>query len=120
MNVDDWHAHLAAAPVTVNQRGRIAAECQRLGLTDRAERLELLAALAGLDELDTTADLTQGQAGQLCGILLRTRDRGELPDLTDVDEDQGEDLDPSPRYTLADLLADLTAAIRATWPDLGG
>jgi hypothetical protein len=34
--------------------------------------------MLGLDELETTADLTMGQAGQLVGGLARFADRGEL------------------------------------------
>jgi len=80
MNKDEWHAVLATEPATSNQRGAIMREFGRLGFGegDRTERLAACAALLGLDELDTTGDLTMGQAGQLVGTLMRFADRGEL------------------------------------------
>lgn len=94
MNLDDWRAALDERPVTAHQRGAIMRECGRLGLRDRGERLAVLAALIGLEELNSTADLTQGQGGKVVGILQRIRDRSELPgrDAADeVDKDQADE-----------------------------
>jgi hypothetical protein len=82
VNRADWHAHIESVPLTPAQRGRIMAECARLGLAGRAERLAVLARLLGLDGLGSTADLTQGQAGRLVSLFQRIRDRSGLPEIT--------------------------------------
>jgi hypothetical protein len=82
-------------------------ECDRLGLDDRAERLAVCAALLGVDELGSTRDLVMGQAGQLLNILQRTRDRGDLPDVTpaaDGDEDQGDEQVGEDRITIPEAI----------------
>lgn len=81
MRKDEWDQVLATAPATPNQRGAIMREFGRLGFHpryDRAERLAACAALLGVDELGSTADLTQGQAGQLVNVLRLTTDRAAL------------------------------------------
>lgn len=78
MTRDEWNSVLETEPITPNQRGRIMEECWRLGLHTRAERLAVLAGLLGLDGLDSTSDLTMGQAGQLVNVLQRTSKRTEL------------------------------------------
>jgi hypothetical protein len=81
MNRDEYLAVLETEPVTPNQRGAILGHFRRLGFhprSDRAERLAICAALAGLDALGATAELTMGQAGQVINVLERTRDRAEL------------------------------------------
>lgn len=78
MNRDEWNQVLDTEPLTPNQRGAIMGEFTRLGIRDRAERLAACAALLGIDALATTADLTQGQAGQLVNVLERTTDRDAL------------------------------------------
>jgi hypothetical protein len=69
VNLADWHAVLASEPATCGQVGAIHGECQRLGLTDRAERLAVTATLLGLDGLDSTRDLVMGDAGRLVRML---------------------------------------------------
>ncbi len=93
MTRDEYLAVLESEPATPNQRGAIVRACDRLGLTDRAERLAMCAALLGLDALGSTGELTMGQADQLVNVLQRTRDRAELPDTTaaTTDDDRGED-----------------------------
>lgn len=78
MNLSEWHQVLATEPATPNQVGRIRAEFGRLGITGRAERLAITAALLDLDDLGSTRDLTMGEAGRLCGLLPLVGDRAEL------------------------------------------
>ena len=78
MTREEWNKVLAIAPLTAAQRGAIQGEFTRLGVTDRAERLAISAALLGLDRLGSTTDLTQGQAGKLLGQLRDIRNRDEL------------------------------------------
>lgn len=82
MNRDEWNDLMATERITRNQRGAIMREFDRLGFhykRDRADRLAVCAALLGIDGLDSTDDLTQGQAGQLVNALQRTATRAELP-----------------------------------------
>jgi hypothetical protein len=82
VNREEYLARLATEPATANQRGAIMSEFERLGFhhrRDRAERLAVCAALLGTGELGSTAELTQGQAGQLVNLLQRITDRAELP-----------------------------------------
>lgn len=70
---------LATTPATRAQVGAIAGEFQRrMGVRRRDQRLEISAALLHLDGLNSTADLTMGQAGKLLHILRSTPDRAEL------------------------------------------
>lgn len=81
MSREDWYDHIESVPVTGNQLGRIIAEYRRLGLggaEDRAGRLAITAALAGTGELDSTRDLTQGQAGRVVHALLGCPDQASL------------------------------------------
>lgn len=83
MNLDEWHAVLESEPLTGSQLGAILGEFRRLGLdgdADRAERLAVTAALAGLAELDSTRSLTMGEAGQAFAALRRCEDRSDLPE----------------------------------------
>jgi len=94
---------------------------------DRAERLAISAALLDLDGLDSTKDLTMGQAGQLYRTLVDIRDRGELhaaahlADEDQADEDQADE-DQADRLTLAQMimravvLMNLPARIREKAP----
>jgi hypothetical protein len=95
MTRDEYLAMLESDPVTPGQRGAIMRECDRLGLTDRAERLSVLAELLDLDALGSTGELTMGQAGKLVNARQNTRDRGDLPDVTTAagpgDDGQDED-----------------------------
>lgn len=79
MNLAEFHIRLASEPATWNQRGRIMAECARLGLDDRAGRLAVCAVLAGLDELDSTRDLVMGDAGLIVRTLTEAASRDDLP-----------------------------------------
>ena len=71
-----------AGPATARQAGALAGRFAGLGVTDRAERLAVCAALLGLDGLATSRDLTVGQAGRLLHALGDCQDRAELPDVT--------------------------------------
>lgn len=104
MTRDEWFAMLDSEPVTPNQRGAIMRECDRLGIVDRSERLAVLAALAGLDALGSTADLTMGQAGQIVNALQRTRDRAELPDMARVDDERQGDEPAGEQISIAEAL----------------
>lgn len=106
MSLADWHACIESAPLTDNQLGRIMAEWARLGLAaddDRAERLSITAALAGVDNLGSTLELTQGQAGRVVRALSETRHRDDLPAIEPAEPEP----QPTPRLT-------------ATWADLTG
>lgn len=113
MTRDEYLAVLATEPATANQRGRIMAECDRLGLTDRAERLAVLAELLDIDELDTTAELVMGQAGHLVNLLQRTSDRAELPGIAAADDvdDQGGEQPAAESLTVAGLLMQIAVAL---------
>jgi len=84
---DEWNAYAASVPLTPPQRGAILGHCARLGLVDRRERLAVLAELLNYDGLESTADLTLGDAGRLVNILEHTHDRAELPDVGQLDGD---------------------------------
>lgn len=117
MTRDEYLAVLEHEPVTENQRGRIMHECDRLGLVDRAERLAVLAAVLGVDELGSTEDLTMGQGGQLVAILTHTRDRAELPDVDeDQDDEPAADLDAAAeQISIAEVLQRLALVIYAAF-----
>jgi hypothetical protein len=73
-------------PLTRTQLGAVHGEFERLGFgrADRAERLEISAAVAGYPgKLATTKDLTMGEAGRLIGVL---RQCDDIADLIDPDE----------------------------------
>lgn len=95
MNRDERNHVLDSEAATPNQRGAIMRECDRLGLVDRAERLAILAGLLGVDALDSSGNLTQGDAGRLVRILRNTRERAELPEITAAagGDDDGQDHD---------------------------
>jgi hypothetical protein len=114
VNRDEWNAVLATESATANQLGAIMGEFARLGISDRAERLAVCAALLDLDELDTSADLTMGDAGRLLNVLQHTADRAELPDVTALDGDGSDDERTgagtragSKPVTIADLIGQL-------------
>lgn len=113
MNRDEWNAELAVRPATANQCGAIMRECARLGVKSRPERLAVCTALAGVDILRSTADLTQGQAGQLVKALQQIRSPEELRQATAAaaiaDRERTED-----RLTAADHPGE--SAPRTTWP----
>ena len=111
MRLDEWHHVLATEPATPNQRGVIMREFERLGFgeADRAERLAICAALAGLENLGSTADLRMGEAGQVYRVLLGVADRDELRAAAGVvDEDQAhEDDEGQDERVLNETLAGL-------------
>jgi hypothetical protein len=123
MMLDEWHAVLATAPATPNQRGAIMREFERLGFgeADRAERLAICAALAGLENLGSTADLRMGEAGQVYRVLLAVGDRGELlaaagtggedqaAEVDDDDEDQAAEVDDDDEDQAAEVDDEQTA-----------
>jgi hypothetical protein len=66
-----------AGPLTGRQLGAVHGEFRRLGFHpwyDRTARLELSAAVLGLDMLESTKSLTLGEAGQLVRALRDCRD----------------------------------------------
>jgi hypothetical protein len=120
VKLGEWHQVLATAPATPNQRGAIMGEFERLGFeeADRAERLAICAALAGLENLGSTADLTMGQAGQLYRMLLDIGDRDELlaaagladeDQAAEIDEDQADEQQPA-GLTIAEAIKQLILA----------
>lgn len=90
MRLEEWRQVQETESASPNQVGRIVAEFERLGFgeADRAGRLAVTAALAGLDRLGSTRDLTLGQAGKLCGMLPRIASRDELPAAAGAAADQ--------------------------------
>ncbi len=112
MTRDEYLAVLAETPATPNQVGAIVHECERLGLADRAERLAITAALAGLDELASTRDLTMGEAGRLCRMLPLVADRAEL--LAELLAARSEC--PVPLMTLVQVIALALVQLRAHYP----
>jgi hypothetical protein len=114
VTLDEWHEVLATEPATPNQVGRIRAEFGRLGLTDRAGRLAITAALAGLDDLGSTRDLTLGQAGRLCGMLPHVASRGELLAAAGLgSEGHAPEAAEQPAVTLIEVIRDLIVQIYA-------
>jgi hypothetical protein len=77
-----WCAHAEATPATPAQVHLVHRHFRRLGFggwhAHRAERLELTARILGLPRLDSTTDLTAGQAGRLLGVLRGIGTRREL------------------------------------------
>lgn len=90
MTWPEWCAYAESTPATPDQVGTVAGHMERLGYTDRAERLAVTARLLGLAELGSTRDLTLGQAGRLCRLLPGVRDRAEL-DTAVANEDQADE-----------------------------
>lgn len=84
-------------PLTINQLGRIHQEFARLGFgpADRAERLRLTAELARSGPLESTKDLSMGEAGRAIGALLRCLTTDDLYAM----------VTPAPRGLLAAILA---------------
>jgi hypothetical protein len=87
MNLAEWHQVLATELATPNQVGAVQGHFERLGFRrylsprrpgDRAERLAISAELLGLDELESSRQLTQGQAGRLLRLLQDCPDRASL------------------------------------------
>jgi hypothetical protein len=113
VNRAEWNHVLDTEPATPNQRGAIMRECGRLGLADRAERLAILAALAGIDALGSTADLTMGQAGQLVNLLQHTTDRSALPDPATATGtgDDGQDHDATGGISIAEAIGRIVLAV---------
>jgi hypothetical protein len=85
-------------PLTSNQLGRIHHEFARLGFgraADRPERLRLTAELAGSGPIESTNDLSRGEAGRAIGALGRCLTTDDLyPPVT-----------PAPRGLIASILA---------------
>ncbi len=95
MKLSEWHRVLETQPATANQVGVIRREFERLGLgaDGRAERLAISAVLLGFGGLDSTRDLTMGDAGRLYRMLLGFRDRDELASAVSLSgEDQAGEL----------------------------
>jgi hypothetical protein len=122
VNRDEYLAALETEPATANQRGAVMREFARLGFhprRDRARRLAVIAMLLDLDELESTAYLTLGQAGWLVNLLQRTRDRAELPEAPPAiaDDGQGDEHDSGTAAsviksaTLADALGQIAVML---------
>jgi hypothetical protein len=77
MNREDWYAELEIRPLTRAQLGRLHGEARRLGLS-RHDRLTVVAALLGLDELASFTELRQGQAGAAVQALAGCPTRAAL------------------------------------------
>jgi len=130
MNLEEWREVQATEPATPKQVGAIRGQFMRLGFgeADRAGRLAICAALAGLDQLRSTCDLTIGQAGQLYRRLDGIGSRGELLAAAGLDEhDQGQAAEPgagrergrSAGPTLAEAVSQLAFAFLAWRERLG-
>jgi hypothetical protein len=113
VNLAEWHQVLATEPATPNQIGAIHREFARLGVTDRAERLAICAALLGVDDLGSTTHLVMGQAGQLYAELLGLADRDELLAAAGLDDEhQGEA--PGSAPTFAEVIRAALVQLYAT------
>lgn len=133
MDRAEYLAVLDTEPATPNQRGAVMREFSRLGFHyrhDRAERLAICATMLGVDSLGSTAELTQGQAGQLVNALQRIGDRDELltaaglacADAGELAEHDGQNL-TEPGNDDQDHVDELDGASessseRMTWPQL--
>ena len=85
---------LEADPLTPRQLGAIHGEFRRLGYRDpwnRADRLEVTAALAGCGPIASTKELYQGEAGR---VIRGLRDCGTLAELEQLAEDQDDAVPP--------------------------
>ena len=73
-------SRLDTDPLTMNQLGRIHQEFARLGFgrDDRAERLRLTAELAHSGPIESTKDLSMGEAGRTINALGRCRTTDDL------------------------------------------
>lgn len=84
----EYRARLDREPLTGNQLGAIHREFYRLGFhvtADRAERLRLTAELARVPSIESTKDLTMGQAGRVVGLLTGCGTARELYALTEAE-----------------------------------
>ena len=100
MTRDEWLDVLATEDATPDQVGRIRAEFNRLGFhgsATRDERLRLTEILADSDPIETTKDLTMGEAGRAIRALIRCRTTQELYAFAEPE--------PEPRGFLAGLIA---------------
>lgn len=118
MTREEWNAYAESVPLTPDQRGAILGHCDRLGLTDRGERLTVLAAVLDLDELESTAGLTLGQAGRLVNLLQHTSGRADLPDVTAAavgdgqdDEHAGDGQDGTERITWPEAITRISVMV---------
>lgn len=79
-------------PLTANQLGRIHQEFLRLSFDvrrDRDERLRLTGLLAQSGPIETTNELTMGQAGRAINALIRCRNTQDLYMITDPEPATG-------------------------------
>lgn len=53
MTREEWYAFIESAPATGNQRGRIMAEFERLGVASRAQRLTICSDCDALTSADS-------------------------------------------------------------------
>jgi hypothetical protein len=86
MTIAEYRAILDRKPLTSNQLGAIHREFYRLGFhvtADRAERLRLTAELARVPSIDSTKDLTMGQAGRVVRLMIGCSTVRELYALTE-------------------------------------
>lgn len=103
---------LASTPVTRAQVGAILGEYEkRMRINRRDQRLAISAALLGLDDLNSTWDLTMGQAGKLLHMLRATKDRAELDERVAAAIREHEQQRHDPGSTLAGILGNMLSAI---------
>lgn len=115
MNRAERLGALATEPATPNQVGAIRGQFRRLGLdrdADRPARLAASAAIAGLDELRSTKNLTEGEAGRLLRTLYGLHDRAGLDaTVAAISAERQAPRRAGPDYrTLISLLADFFRA----------
>lgn len=105
MNRAEYLRMLATEPAAPNQVGAVRVEFRRLGLDgDRHARLAAAAALLGLDGLNSTNDLSMGQAGHLIKTLRGLAGAGDLA--------------VAVRQARAPSVLDALAALFAAWQQL--
>jgi hypothetical protein len=121
MKLAEWHEQLATRPLTLGQLGAVHGEFRRLGFrpADRRERLEITAGLAQIpDGLESTRDLTMGEAGRVVGALRSCRNDGELAALLDAQPGSVPALSPASMRSgpsLGEAIVTVVACLIAAW-----
>jgi hypothetical protein len=107
MKLAEWHEQLATEPLRPNQLGAIHGEFRRLGYgrLDRAARLEVTAELARCGPVESTRELTMGEAGRVINALRQCPDLSALAELLEPEPE------PEIRPTLMEMLCAVLAPV---------